>query len=175
MILAYATRLAEEAKAELAPYCARIEIAGSIRRKKPEPNDIELVCIPDSPRLYDFANIIHRWPKIKGLPTGKYTQRVYHGQKLDLFICQPKTWACVYTIRTGSVDFSHGLAIRARQVGLCFKNGQLWHLTPKDPTELFSLEGIREEADVFRALKIKWVEPELRRDTRDIEVSNDPD
>jgi hypothetical protein len=31
---------------KLHPYCDRINIAGSIRRKKPEVKDIEIVCIP---------------------------------------------------------------------------------------------------------------------------------
>lgn len=30
----------------LAPYCERIEVAGSIRRRKAEPKDIEIVCVP---------------------------------------------------------------------------------------------------------------------------------
>jgi len=31
---------------QFAPYCERIAIAGSIRRGKPDPHDIELVCVP---------------------------------------------------------------------------------------------------------------------------------
>lgn len=38
--------IAEKIKAQLAPHCDRIEIAGSIRRKKPEVKDIEIVVIP---------------------------------------------------------------------------------------------------------------------------------
>jgi len=38
--------IAEQVKAELQPHCIRIEIAGSIRRKKPECRDIEIVAIP---------------------------------------------------------------------------------------------------------------------------------
>lgn len=46
MKLEQAQQIAEALKADLKPYCEKIEIGGSIRRKKPEPNDIELVCIP---------------------------------------------------------------------------------------------------------------------------------
>ena len=38
-----ALEIAEKTKAQLAPYCERIEIAGSIRRKKPDVGDIEIV------------------------------------------------------------------------------------------------------------------------------------
>ena len=46
MKLEQAKILAEEVKALLAPYTTRCEIAGGIRRSKPEPHDIEIVCQP---------------------------------------------------------------------------------------------------------------------------------
>ncbi len=50
----------------IGPYCERIEIAGSIRRRRPDVGDMELVCIPktetradidsgDQAILFDFA------------------------------------------------------------------------------------------------------------------------
>jgi hypothetical protein len=41
-----ATALAAKLVAQLAPYCERIEIAGSVRRQKDIVGDIELVVIP---------------------------------------------------------------------------------------------------------------------------------
>jgi len=38
--------IAAHLAAALGPYCWRIEVAGSIRRGKPNPKDIELVCVP---------------------------------------------------------------------------------------------------------------------------------
>ena len=46
MQLEQAQQIAEALKVDLEPFCECIEIGGSIRRRKPEPNDIELVCIP---------------------------------------------------------------------------------------------------------------------------------
>jgi DNA polymerase/3'-5' exonuclease PolX len=43
---ALALRLAEHFQRRFAPYCERVEIAGSLRRLKPEVKDIELVVIP---------------------------------------------------------------------------------------------------------------------------------
>lgn len=42
--------VAERLRDELAPYCERIEIAGSIRRRKPTVHDIEFVAIPRTER-----------------------------------------------------------------------------------------------------------------------------
>lgn len=41
-----ATVKAEMLRGSLEPYCERIEVAGSIRRRKPEVKDIELVAVP---------------------------------------------------------------------------------------------------------------------------------
>ena len=46
MELTQAQAIAREWQTLLAPACERIEIAGSIRRGKPEIKDIDLVCIP---------------------------------------------------------------------------------------------------------------------------------
>jgi DNA polymerase/3'-5' exonuclease PolX len=44
--LAEAERIAKDILAWLAPVVERAEIAGSIRRRKPEVSDIEIVCVP---------------------------------------------------------------------------------------------------------------------------------
>ena len=46
MDIAQAFNLAEELRIGLAPLCERIEVAGSIRRRRPQVKDIELVAIP---------------------------------------------------------------------------------------------------------------------------------
>ena len=44
--LADAERIAAAIVADLAPFCARIQVAGSVRRRKEAVGDIELVAIP---------------------------------------------------------------------------------------------------------------------------------
>jgi len=46
MLLAEARKLAEQMVERLRPACDKIEIAGSVRRGKPEVKDIEIVCLP---------------------------------------------------------------------------------------------------------------------------------
>lgn len=65
MKLDKALEIAERIKELLAPYSERIEIAGSIRRKKPEVKDVELVAIP---KPYDvglfesgIATVVNQW------------------------------------------------------------------------------------------------------------------
>jgi hypothetical protein len=114
---AQALSLAEDALNALKPHCERVCIAGSIRRLKPEVKDVEIVCIPKSvpTGLFtdalevdpDFCTIVKRWPKGKGEPTGKYTQRrLPGGIALDLFMVEPESWGLQLVIRTGSWQFS---------------------------------------------------------------------
>jgi hypothetical protein len=46
MTLAFAQQMADALVELLAPACERIEIAGSVRRQKARPNDIEIVAVP---------------------------------------------------------------------------------------------------------------------------------
>jgi hypothetical protein len=122
----------EEAKAiadkwirYLSPACERIEIAGSIRRGKQEPKDIELVCIPQiyaSKDLFgvDGTQVNLLETLIGGLFRGKaYLAAIKNGPRykqlaliegihLDLFIVLPPAqWGVQFLIRTGPADFSH--------------------------------------------------------------------
>ncbi len=108
-----ALEIARKIKAQLKPHCERIEIAGSIRRKKAQCNDIEIVAIP---KPYDtglfesgIATIVNKWPKLKGKLPCKYTQRLIQpeGIKLDLFFAEPGNWGLIFAIRTGSAEYSH--------------------------------------------------------------------
>src|SRR5205823_12049549 len=49
--LAQAEKHAAKILAELAPFCERIEIAGSIRRRRPTVNDIDFVALPHAGKV----------------------------------------------------------------------------------------------------------------------------
>lgn len=159
MELKEAQKIAEKHLNRLKPYCSRIEIAGSIRREKPEVKDIEIVCIPKN-SVYDrtnFIDVVNNWEKVKGEPTGKYTQRILpEGIKLDLFMANEDNWGLIYAIRTGSAEFSHKiLACGWVKKGYHSKDGKLLD------------EGLREfilreEESLFDVIGIPYVEPRLR-------------
>lgn len=161
MNLEAALIIAESIKAQLAPHCDRIEIAGSIRRRKPEVGDIEIVAIPKPYETGLFASgiapIVDKWTKIKGELPCKYTQRILpEGIKLDLFFATPENWGLIFAIRTGSADYSHHvLAAGWVRRGYRSENGML--LSPSGRTIC-----VREESDLFNIIGIPYVEPEKR-------------
>lgn len=156
----HAILIAERVKAELEPHCERIEIAGSIRRKKAEVKDIEIVAIPKPYETGLFASgiatVVNQWPKVKGELPCKFTQRILpEGIKLDLFFAEPENWGLILAIRTGSAEFSHQvLAVRWVQLGYKSVDGHLTANGRRVP--------IREEADLFQKLRMDWIEPEKR-------------
>jgi DNA polymerase/3'-5' exonuclease PolX len=152
-----AREIAERVKAELAPYCERIEIAGSVRRGKAEVGDIEIVAIPKPYDVGLFASgialVVERWAKVRGELPCKYTQRMLpEGIALDLFFATQLNWGLILAIRTGSADYSHKiLACGWVRNGYASVNGMLERDGMTIPT--------REEEDVFALAGVKWEEP----------------
>jgi len=65
----------------LKPYCLQIEIAGSIRRKKPDVKDIELVAVADKYKLEKY--FIDNWIVDLGL---RKRTRLYHKEWQHQFL-----------------------------------------------------------------------------------------
>lgn len=166
-----ALAIAESILERIAPGCERKEIAGSLRRRKPEVKDIEIVCLPRYRTAYDmFGDPMGRESLLDPIADTLGTPEVYgdkykrivlpEGIKLDLFICTPPAqWGAELVIRTGSADFSHWLVKPKRYGGampghLRQKDLALWNGTKLVPTP--------EERDYFAALGVSWIEPENR-------------
>jgi len=188
--LGFMEKEAQKVKEFLAPHCERIEIAGSIRRKKPQIKDIEIVCIPKkivAGLFYDetivhpaFIEAVNRLPKIKGEPTGKYTQRTWralapnifsisHGGpdfigvciNVDIFIATPENWGLIYALRTGPADFAHYKILKAvSESGYFMRDGYL-RRTEAGP-QFCDLAPVPEEEIFFAKIGLPWIEPEER-------------
>lgn len=176
--------LATELVEQLRPGCDRIEIAGSIRRGKADPKDIEIVavpCITDEIQELDlFGNVVdtivcdHLYNQLQKLyanGTGPWTldpnlrrngpkyKRLMHWQTgiaCDLFIADASNWGNILTIRTGPGDFSRELVTRAHRFGLKQDGGQLWR-EHRDGTR--TVIPCPEERDFFAALHVPYLEP----------------
>ena len=168
-----ALEIAERVEKELEPYCKRIEIAGSIRRKRPECGDIEIVLVKDD--VEGLKSVVDKWIKVKGEVTGRYTQRLIEGGKvkLDIFMANEDNWGNIFLIRTGNWVFSRWMmGIKAREMGYKHAGGYLWEpvesdvLWRKENAAKTTPNGVkcicREEKDVFELLDVDWIEPEDR-------------
>ncbi len=159
MLYNLAKYIADHYVSALTPFCDRIEIAGSVRRKKNDVGDIEIVCIPSEikgNRFPEFISFINSLTKVRGEPTGKYTQRMLpEGIALDIFMCSAENWGTIFAMRTGSAKYSHYvLASTWVKMGYHSSGGLLYK-----GDEILSF---REERDLFDFLGLKYVEPEFR-------------
>jgi DNA polymerase/3'-5' exonuclease PolX len=181
--LAEARESAGEVIDLLAPWCERIEIAGSIRRGRPDIGDIEIVCRPILQESLDLFGAIvverrnmldewvaelladgvfgHRPDKNGHNAVGeRYKRLTYDGIPLDLFsVLEPAQWGVIFAIRTGSSGFSHRLVTPISQGGwmpptMNVKDGALWKNGNPIP--------VPEEVDLFAALGRDFVDPKDR-------------
>lgn len=140
-----ALAIAESVVDVLRPVCKRVEIAGSVRRGKPDVKDIEIVAIPDLvPPVRKRAVFGAPVPPVykirldellaerceRGLLGGGRWSLQKNGEKykkiylidqqisVDLFlVTPPATWGVQFVIRTGPADFSHWIVTRKRGGG----------------------------------------------------------
>jgi DNA polymerase/3'-5' exonuclease PolX len=135
MDLAYAREMAEALVELLAPACRRIEVAGSVRRQKAKPNDIEIVAVPKlTDQGRNLCNLacedllragqLEKRPDSRGRHcwgTGIKRAIFYQGSDyapVGLFqVIEPRQWGVIYAIRTGPGDFNRLLVTSRRWTG----------------------------------------------------------
>lgn len=104
------TDIAQDLARILEPACDRIAIAGSIRRRKHQPKDIELVAIPKfvpegNALLWLLDTLLdQKVITIKSKCWGeKHRKFIYRDVKIDFFIADRNNWGYIYWLRTGPV------------------------------------------------------------------------
>jgi DNA polymerase (family 10) len=160
MELKQAEIIAEKVKEKLMPTCARIEVAGSIRRRRPFVHDIDLVLIPSNQGQLWYKLAEMGQVKMSGAKLMRCT--LPEGIDVDIYVATPEIWATLLLIRTGSK--SHNIKL----CSLAKTNGMKLHA---DGSGLFGLgdcEGTETriagdtEASIFKALGLAYVPPEKR-------------
>lgn len=143
--LSQALPLAEKIKDALSPACERIEIAGSIRRRKSTVGDIEIVAIPklipdmeaqlslfdDPPKLVSALDmLLERLIRDKGNfrrgnKNGDYMKNFlleYDNEDgdipIELYITSGDQWGYIYALRTGPGEFNQAWVTQQRKGGL---------------------------------------------------------
>jgi len=177
-----ALEIASEIEEQLAPACQKIAVAGSLRRRRPTVNDIEILCIPKSQEitppgelfpqnhntldalvdtLIENGTILKRL-KVNGTQTfGKKTKLLLHKKSkipVDLFITDPESWFNCLVSKTGGKDTNIFIAGSAKRYGL------RW--LPTGPGFRNHRTGeilpIHSEEEVFQMVKLSYLHPYQR-------------
>lgn len=176
--LNHAQAVADQILLELEPYCDRLVVAGSVRRRKPVVGDIEILCISKHQERDLFGDPVNDDDVTKYLasqlptarPDGHWEYRFdirgrsTFGPKnkyllrdtipVDVFTTSAAAWGISLMIRTGSAEWNERVMARFKHFGL---RGHIDGIT-------YGLKPVpcSTEEDVFRALGWDWVPPELR-------------
>lgn len=170
--------------------CARVVIAGSVRRQAETVGDIEIVCqskafakqrgmfgstgdgvatVVDDMLVNRSALLAAGWEL--GKTNGPKHKKFIHAQKrtdADLYIVtDDRAWGSNLAVRTGPWYFSKAMMSRALKLGMVFQDGFFLHdhLRPcARGLDCPNLIEVPDERRLFKLLKIQWMEPPERDD-----------
>jgi DNA polymerase/3'-5' exonuclease PolX len=174
-----ANEVAREVIGALWPECEKVEIAGSVRRRKLAPKDIEIVFIPKMvERPVDMFNtergpatdmVVDRLVEQKVLIWDmdvkrngpRYKRLIHVAQKvvIELFAAQADNWGLILALRTGPGDFnqmmvSHPWQGGAMPMDMMMQDGYLWRRGEKLAS--------RTEEEFFAQIGLPCWSPEMR-------------
>lgn len=165
---AVADEVAQALRAHLrdCPAIAQLEIAGSYRRGKETIGDLDALVVAEDPEA--VMDWFGRFPGIQAVlargPT-KMSVRTEQGLQLDLRVVPAESFGAALQYFTGSKEHNVVLRGRARQRGLKINEYGVYRI----------LEGSEEyvagasESEVYEALELPWIPPELREARREFE------
>jgi DNA polymerase/3'-5' exonuclease PolX len=178
---ALALKVAAELCRELKPVCARLIVAGSLRRRKELVGDVEILFVPmfkevadglfDTKQENQAERVIESWLKrgvlmqrvgVAGATSwgAKNKLAVHAASKVpvDLFTATEANWFNYLTCRTGGAESNVEVASAAQA------KGWKWNPYGEGFTDQHGrIVPVTSEADVFRLVGLNWKEAWERR------------
>lgn len=161
-LLPRASEIAESIVAGLrqgGPEDARIEVAGSIRRSVDAVSDIDLVAVTVAPaKLNRALQALEQIQSVSSASVAGARARTHSGLALDLRIATPDRRGNLLQHFTGSAAHNAALRQGAVRAGL--------HLSEHgiEDERSRSIRTCESEEEVYQALRLQWIPPELRED-----------
>lgn len=147
------------------PEVKRIEAAGSLRRMKETIGDLDLLVAAAQPaavmRAFTTAPFCGR---VLAAGTTKASILTPDGVQVDLRVVEPGAFGAALVYFTGSKEHNVHLREMAVRKGLKINEYGVFNKTGK------RLAG-REEEDVYRAVGLPWIPPEIREDGGEFEAA----
>ena len=144
----------------------RIEVAGSIRRMKEMVKDIDILTTSRHPgKVMDaFVKLPHVSRVLAQGPT-KSSVITEDGIQVDLRVVEEDSFGAALQYFTGSKQ--HNIKLREMAVRAGLKLNEYGAF--KEPGD--KKIGGRTEEEMYKAIKLPWIPPELREDTGEIEAA----
>ena len=142
----------------------KISVAGSVRRMKETIGDADILVVSASPsKVVDFFISLPDIEKIWAKGSTKASVRLKEGFDVDLRIVPEKSYGSALQYFTGSKE--HNIATRIIAINKELKLNEYGVFRgPK------MIAG-RTEEEVYRAIGLPWIEPELRENEGEVEAA----
>lgn len=169
---------AERIRAALStlPEIVRLQVGGSLRRKRETVKDIDMVASvsdeaseADRRKIMDFFTSQPSVQAITGKGDTKSSVNLGSGIAMDLRVVKDSQFP--YTLHHFSGSKEHHIALRRRALGMnmTINDYGLFKGNAKDPE--LELVPCKDETDIYKALGMAYIEPELREDMGEIEAA----
>ncbi len=156
-----------EAKAimeELKPYVEKISLAGSIRRRKETIGDVDILAVSSQPeKVMDIFTSMKRVEKVLAKGITKSSVRLHGGIQVDLRIVGKESFGSALQYFTGSKE--HNIEVRKIAIKLGYK------LNEYGLFKGFERIAGKDEEEVYKALGMQWIPPELRENRGEVEAA----
>lgn len=174
LLLSDAERFVEPLLAYLraTPEVERLEVAGSYRRRKETVGDIDLLAIASRP--IPVMERFRGYPQVdKILMAGDTRSAIVLGSGLqvDLRVVPQECYGAALVYFTGAKEHNVKLRRRAVERGLRISEYGVFRVEDRHQEEDGERIAGREEGDVYAAVGLDWVPPELREDRGEIEAA----
>ena len=153
----------------LHPEISRVAVAGSYRRAKETVHDLDFLVATKEPALVceDFTTL----PQVDSIIVcgdTKASVRLRNGLQCDLRAVSNDQFPFALQYFTGSKEHNVALRSLALKQGLSLNE---YGFTPTDKDDPAPIPEVNEEADIYRALGLDFIPPELRENMGELEVA----
>jgi DNA polymerase (family 10) len=166
-ILPLAEKLRDELRGQ--PGVLAAEYAGSTRRGRETIGDLDILASSDHP-----AEVCQTFAKsdqlVEIIAAGdtKVSGRLPGGRQVDLRVVPPESWGAALVYFTGSMQHNVALRTRAQKMGLTINEYGVFQL---EGEQAGPRVGGATEEEVYKAVGLPWITPELREDRGEIQAA----
>jgi DNA polymerase (family X) len=147
-----------------APGVGSVEVAGSFRRRRETVGDLDvLACGRDPEPIMDLLATYGATAEVLGRGPTKMSVRLRNGLQADLRVVPEESYGAALQYFTGSKEHSIQLRRRAQQLGLKISEYGVFRGDER-------IAG-SDERDVYAAVGVPWIPPELREAHGEIELA----
>jgi DNA polymerase (family 10) len=141
-------------------------LAGSARRMKETVGDLDyIVASSDTDKVMDFFTKMPEVEEVKGRGPAKAFVRLQEGIDADVLVVPKESWGSALLYFTGSKD--HNVELRKIAIAKKLRLNE-WGIFEAGTERQV---GGKTEQDVYRALGLQWMPPEMRENVGEIQAA----